>query len=256
MSRLRATALAAFLFFTPLTLFAQAEPRFTLPERPSARVNDYAGVLSSEARAGLEQRFKRFEDATGHQAAVAIFKSTGDWPIEDVATKLYDKWRLGSRERNDGVLLVLDIEDRAVRIETGYGLEDRLPDQLAGRIIQNDLVPFLRDGQYASAILVFENRLEEIFMEGREPRAVAQPRRGGNWSWLIWLIVFLFLVTMNNRRRRGRGRMIGRSGVIWTGGWIGGGGLGGWGGGGWGGGGGGWSGGGGLSGGGGASGRW
>lgn len=228
---------------------------FELPARPQAHVNDYAHVLTAEAARGLEQRFASFEERTHHQAVVAIFASIDENPIEDVATKLFEKWRLGAKKENDGVLLVLAIQEHDIRIEVGYGLEGQLPDALAGQIIQNDMIPSLRQGQTATAILSFEKRLEEIFIDGTTPVYKTTPQRG-NRSLLFWIIVLLIVILLL-KGGSGPNRTINSGGVsrrksslpfiFWGGG---GGGWGGGSGGGWGGGGGG------LSGGGGASGKW
>lgn len=228
---------------------------FQLPERPTARVNDYAKVLKAEAVSGLERKFSDFETKSGHQAVVAIFADIGGDPIEEVAARLFEKWRLGSKEKNDGVLLMLAMKEHAVRIEVGYGLEGDLPDALAGRIIREDMTPFLRDGQVATAILVFERRLEQIFVEHslKAPKVRSSSGRAGFLFWVVVILIVIFIIKEASSRG---GPTIGSDGVIRTrrrgtgifwggGGWSGGGGGSGWGGGG-----------GGLSGGGGASGRW
>jgi uncharacterized protein len=245
----------AWVFFVLLLWSSSALAAFTLPERPEHYINDYANVLTPTARNGLEEHFASFERQTKHQAVVAIFPTIEGAPIDDVANKLFEKWRLGSREKNDGVLLVLAMQEHDVRIEVGYGLEDRLPDALAGRIIRGDMVPFLKQGQVATAILAFERRLEEIFIQGKSP----QVPNGQNgqipipifpFLLLVFIIIFIRVISSGGythtigpggiyRRRR--------SNFWWGGGgWGGGGGFGGGFGGG----------GGGLSGGGGASGRW
>lgn len=235
----------------------QAYAAFTLPEKPRFYVNDYAGALSDSARQGLEQRFSGFEQKTGHQAVVAIFPTIEDSPVDDVATKLFEKWRLGAREKNDGVLLVLAIKERAVRIEVGYGLEGQLPDALAGRIIQNDMVPHLRQNQVATAILSFETRLEQIFVDGATPPQAAKgksTRLPFSALFIIILLIIFFFRMMGgggySHTIGGRGIFRPRRRTVFLGGFGGGWGGGGWGGGGFGGGGGG------LSGGGGASGSW
>ncbi|MEW6055850.1 MAG: TPM domain-containing protein [Bdellovibrionota bacterium] len=243
-------------------------PRFALateasvPATPSARVNDYAQVLSVQAKTGLEAKFEHFEKTTGHQAVVAIFPNIGDAPIEDFAAKLFEKWKLGSKDKNDGILLVLGLQERALRIEVGYGLEGQLPDALAGQIIRHDMVPFLKQNQVATAILAFHGRLEEIFVAGTPPKYGSQSKRrpigfGSGIGLLIIILVFIIFLFPHGggrydrtigpggiyRRRRGIGGLFPPIGG--GGGWGGSGGFGGWGGGG-----------GGLSGGGGASGRW
>lgn len=252
---LRAFTLAYTLaFFTPA---AQAqESIFQLPAKPAARINDYAHVISPQALSRLEDRYAKFEAATGHQAFVAIFPDIGGQPVENVATKLLELWGVGDAKKHDGILLVLGIKEHAVRIEVGYGLEDRIPDARASRIIREELFPHLKNTQYATAVFVFVRRLEEIFStrpQGELPRYDI-PNFKISPFWIILLIAIIVLL----RSRSRYSRTIDANGVrtrhiSWGGGgFSSGGGFGGFGGGfgGFGGGGGG------LSGGGGASGSW
>lgn len=229
---------------------------FTLPDRPTAHVNDYAHVLSDQDLSELERKFFEFEQSSGHQAAVAIFPKLDGDQVEEVAAKLFEKWKLGKTKVNDGVLLVLAVSEHKARIEVGYGLEDRLPDALAGRIIRDEMVPSLKNSNYYEAILTFEKRLDEIFVKGNSPAPNAESTHGASPRTTI-LFIILFIVLWISIYRNSRSRVIGSNGAYRSGGWWwwgggwGGGSGGGWGGGssgGWGGGGGGQSGGGGASG--------
>jgi uncharacterized protein len=234
--------------------FAVVLTGFTLPERPTAHINDYAHVLNSTEAQHLEGKLSVFENVTGNQAAVAIFPSIGDQPVEEVAVALFEKWKLGQAGKDNGVLLVLAVQEHRGRIEVGYGLEDKLPDALAGRILRDEMVPHLAQGGYGAAVAIFAQRLDDIFVQGKQPVYRRQNRRLGP-NEIIFALFFLMFLTSLARRSR-RGRTLGSRGIYGGfGGWGGGfgGGFGGWGGGG----GGGWGGGGGgRSGGGGASGGW
>jgi len=230
-----------------------------LPERPTAHVNDYAGALNRDELLTLEQKFTAFEQRTGHQTAVAIFPSLEGEVLEDVATKLFEKWKLGTKKEDDGVLLVFGLQEHKLRIETGYGMEGKLPDALSGRIIQNDMTPLLRQNQIAGAIFAFAQRLEEIFIEGKAYAPRPQNQTLGSKAMVLFILIVLIMVMLRAATGHNR-RTISSRGGFW-GGFGGGFGAGGFGGGfggfGGGGGGGGWGGGGGGgSGGGGASGSW
>lgn len=243
------SALWAFSFLLSASIASAA---FVLPEKPTARVNDYAGVLSREAKASLEAKFADFEQRSSNQAVVAIFQTIEDENVEDLGNKLFEKWKLGSKEKNNGILLLVSMQERALRIEVGYGLEGQLTDALSSQIIRKDMVPFLKEGQVATAVLVFEKRLEELFID-KTLKPVKKQRAslfsGSSIFWVLFLVFFLPAI-LKNLTGLNRGRSIGSRGTRWIGGGFGGfGGFGG-GGGGFGGGGGG------MSGGGGASGRW
>jgi uncharacterized protein len=196
--------------------------------------------------------------------AIAVFKSLDGESLEDVANRLFQKWRLGSKALDNGVLLVLFVEDRKVRIEVGYGLEAVLTDAASSQIIREALAPRFREQRYAAGLEAAVNAVYERIASPQPLSGKAESRRGLS-TREIYLLFFLacvgitFLSLAWNVSQQ-RGYTAGRRG--WRssgrGGWYGGGyGGGGWGGGGWsGGGGGGFSGGGGSSGGGGASGSW
>jgi uncharacterized protein len=226
------------------------------PPSPTRFVTDGAGFLSAPAQDELEQRLTRYERDTGHQVLLWIGQTTGGEPIESWAVRAFAAWRVGRKGLDDGVAVFIFAADRRVRIEVGYGVEDRLPDALAARIIADQMIPRLRAGdQDGAARAAVTGVLEAVGGETGAPRE-AVPARGAPPEMslgrmivlgLIGLVVLGFiltnpqlalmlLMTLNSHGSRG------------------GGGFGG--GGGWGGGGGGFSGGGGRSGGGGASGSW
>lgn len=228
-------------------------------------MNDYAGLLTAVERDRLEALLTERERAAGPQMALAVFKSLDGESVEDVANRLFQKWRLGSKALDNGVLLVLFVEDRKVRIEVGYGLEATLTDAASAQIIREALAPRFREQRYAAGLEAAVNAVYERIASPK-PLAGKEESRQGLSTREIYLLLFLAcvgitFVSLAWNVSHMRGYTAGRRG--WRssgpGGWYGGGyGGGGWGGGGWsgGGGGGGFSGGGGSSGGGGASGSW
>jgi uncharacterized protein len=244
-------------------------PAASTPPSPARFVTDGAGFLSAPTRDELEQRLARYERDTGHQVLLWIGQTTGGEPIESWAVRAFAAWRVGRKGLDDGVAVFILAADRRVRIEVGYGLEDRLPDALASRIIAEQMIPRLRAGdQDGAARAGVSGVLAALGGENGAPRdTVPTPEIDPGRLivlGIIGIVVLGFLVThprlalmllttIDSHRSRG-----GWGGGGWGGGsWGGGGGFGGggWGGGGFGGGGG-FSGGGGRSGGGGASGSW
>ena len=221
-------------------------------------MNDYAGLLTAAERDRLEALLTERERAAGPQMAIAVFKSLDGESLEDVANQLFQKWRLGSKALDNGVLLVLFVEDRKVRIEVGYGLEATLTDATSAQIIREALAPRFREQRYAAGLEAAVNAVYARIASPQPLAGKAESRRGLS-TREIYLLLFLacvgitfFSLAWNVSHMRGytAGRRGWRSSG--PGGWYGGG----FGGGGWGGGGGGFSGGGGSSGGGGASGSW
>jgi uncharacterized protein len=125
------------------TCFAAETP---LPAAPARWVTDEAGFLSAQVRTDLDARLRAFEGSSGHQVLLWIGRSTGVAPIEDWASRAFASWRVGRKGLDDGVVLFIMADDRKIRIEVGYGLEERLPDVRASAIIRETIVPRLRDG--------------------------------------------------------------------------------------------------------------
>lgn len=219
-----------------------------VPPPPTAWVTDRAGVLAPADAARLDERLRGLEQRTGHQVIAVLFRSLEGESLEDFTIRCAEAWKVGRKGIDDGLIFFAFIQDRRMRLEVGYGLEDKIPDAVASRLLAEQVKPAFGRGDYAGGIDALAASLERIF--AGEPLPPQQRRTGRSAFFNLILLVVLLLIFQGLGRRGRRGR---RSGV-----W--GGGTGGWGpsgGGSWGGGGfGGFSGGGGSFGGGGSSGSW
>jgi len=142
------TITLVFLVFSPL-FFASA---YTRPGRPTSFVNDYARILSANEKSNLDSKLATFAAETSNEISVVTIKSLDGDYIENYAVKLFEDWKIGSAKNDNGVLLLIALEDRQMRIETGYGLEGALPDATAFQIINNDLKPAFQAGRYYEGI--------------------------------------------------------------------------------------------------------
>jgi len=140
--------LAAVCLFWGLAV-AAAEPQFPAL---NGRVVDAAGLLDEALTGALTQRLADHEKATTEQVVVATVTSLDGLSIEEYATALFRHWRLGQRDVDNGVLLLVAPEERKVRIEVGYGLEGRLTDLLAGHIIRERILPRFKADDYPGGI--------------------------------------------------------------------------------------------------------
>lgn len=241
------------LLVTGLQTFAQEIPARPTPPR---LVNDLAAVLLRQEADDLERKLVAYYDSTSTQIAIVTVRTTGDYDISETALKILRDWGVGSKEKNNGLVILAAIDDRKVRIETGYGLEGAIPDAIANRIIDQIIVPNFREGHYYRGLDQAVNAIEKA--AAGEYKAIPKKKRGkGGGSIFVLIVMAIILLSIINNRRGG-GTSISRRG--W-GGWGGipmGGGWSSGSGGGWGGGGGGGFGGfgGGSGGGGGASGSW
>ncbi len=205
---------------------------------PQAYVNDYANLIDDTKQQVLESELLRFEEQTSNQIMVATFVSLEGESLEDFSHRLATQWKVGQKLKNNGVVLLVFSKDRQLRIEVGYGLEGVLPDALAKRIIQNDIVPHFKNQDYTGGIFAGLQSIKAATQgeyKGSGPKSTS--KKLPSLGTIIFFMILFFV--------------LGRRGIVLSpGGW--GGGRGGWGSSG-----GGFSGGGGGSfGGGGASGRW
>jgi uncharacterized protein len=230
---------------------------------PPKLVNDVADVLTPEQEATLERKLVAYDDSTSNQIVVVTLRTLNNYPVEEYSTRLFRDWGIGNKTTNNGILIIAAIDDRQIRIETGYGLEGAIPDIVANQIIRNDIGPAFRSGDYYEG---FDKATNSIFQaaagEYQAPSGYAdRGRKKPGFSSIIFIIILIVIILSRIGRGGGGGGFMSRRGyrgfgpVFWPGGFGGGGG--GFGGGGFGGGGGGFGGfGGGSSGGGGASGSW
>lgn len=119
--------------------------------KPAGYVNDFAGVLSPETRSHLEQLCTEVDQQAHAQIAVVTVKTTGDDTIDDFAVHLEEKWKVGQKGTDRGLLFLIATDDHHYRFEVGYGLEGILPDGKVGSI-GREMVPYLRQGNYDAAI--------------------------------------------------------------------------------------------------------
>jgi len=244
------------LLWLPLLAGAQ-----NIPARPDPPrlVNDFAGVLSAQQKATLEARLVAYDDSTSTQVVIVTVKTLHEQPIEEFSLKILRDWGIGNKKTNNGLLIVAAIEDRQVRIETGYGLEGAIPDITANQIITNDIAPAFRGGDYYTGL---DNAVTSVIAaaagEYKAPAGYHADGQGKGFPIGLVLLLIIVLLIIARRGGGGGGGFMSRRGfgpVIFPGSF---GGFGGRGGGGWSGGGGGGFGGfgGGSGGGGGASGSW
>ena len=218
----RVPALTACLVAVALlAVSAPAAAQQLVPVPPlRSPVTDLTGTLTPDQVAALEAKLRAFEQAKGSQIAVLIVTTTEPEAIEQYALRVAEAWKLGRKGVDDGALLLVALQDRKVRIEVGYGLEGALPDAIANRIIDEDVVPQFRRGDFHGGIATALDRMMRV-VEGEplpEPvsRAPAQDIPG-----LSGLLPFLFILAIvgGSIFRRMFGRV---GGALATGGVVGG----------------------------------
>ena len=196
-------SLVGSLWASPV--FALEVPKLTGP------VVDLAGVLSRSEQEQISASLLKFQRKYGPQLQVLLVSTLEDETIESYSIKVVDAWKLGVKDKDNGVLLLVATQDRKVRIEVGRGLEGDLPDALAGRIIRAGILPFFKQGQTGAGVLVGLSLIAESVggkLEDIPTPRMHRVRRGGgmNLGFLLFLSFFLIGPMLSGRgRRRGVG---------------------------------------------------
>ncbi|MBK9167047.1 MAG: TPM domain-containing protein [Bryobacterales bacterium] len=176
--------------------------------KPQGYLSDFAKVVDPASRTELERYCAAVEAQTGAQIALVTLPSTQGEPIEDVADTLLRAWGIGQKNEDNGILLLLAVQDRRSRLEVGYGLEPILPDGFAGEILRG-MRPALRQGHYGEAMLAAADLLGTRIAQGKQITLTEQPvrrireRPADSIPWPLVAGGLLFLLSLAGGGRRG-----------------------------------------------------
>ena len=159
----------------------------------TTRVTDLTGTLTTQQRTTLEQELAAFEARKGSQLAVLLVPTTRPESIEAYGIRVAETWKLGRRGIDDGILFLVALDDREIRIEVGYGLEGVVPDAVANRVIDEIVVPYFKQGDHYGGITAGVQRLIRI-VDG-EPLPPPQAR-DTSWSSLKELLPVAFIAVI------------------------------------------------------------
>jgi uncharacterized protein len=177
-------------------LAVAAKAAEVIPPKPDRYFNDYAGVVSKEAALRFNEQLAQFERETSDQVVVAVFqKMQSESDIADYTQRVAQSWGVGQKERRNGVVLFVFVQDRKMFIQVGYGLEGALPDITAFDITEYRIKPHFRNGDYEGGIAA---GIDSIFKAIRgeykgSGKTVAEQHRGGGTINLFYF-VFFFIV--------------------------------------------------------------
>jgi uncharacterized protein len=212
-----AVILAVVLAWIALTPFpAAAEPIASL--RPSNYVNDFAGVLDAATQARLNDLCQQVDQKAHAQIAVVTVKSVDGEDVVTYAVALYQKWGIGAKGKDRGVLILLASDDHKYWTTVGYGLEPILPDGKVGGF-GREMVPLLRGGDYAGAVTLMTARVASVIAQDagvtldNQPRlpplsATRQRRSQGSGIGalvIIFIVIFVLLSALGGKSRGGPG---------------------------------------------------
>ena len=195
------TILLSFFCFQ---IFAQK----SLPKpNPPSLVVDYANIISSHDQQQLNQKLIAIDDSSSNQIVVAIVQSLNGEVLEEVALNTFREWGIGNKKTNNGVLLLIALDERKVRIEVGYGLEGAIPDITAKDIIERDIKPAFRQGHYYSGINdAVDDIAKAAVGEYKVKRDKKIDKKIGKFGFLIILIIIIIIVSASSGGGGGYGR--------------------------------------------------
>ena len=193
-----------FILFLPITVQAAEE-------QPPSYVVDNAGIIEEVSKARLAGLLQELEQKTTVQMIVLTVSSTGDIPIEQFSLQQAEKWGLGQKGKDNGLLIVIAVNDRKYRFETGYGLEQILPDSLLGSIGRSFLVPAFKAGDYTMGIMNTASIIAHTIADAYGVKLtglpeIKQPQRrthGSPSGGLIGFIIFIIIFSSLFRYRSG-----------------------------------------------------
>lgn len=187
---------------------SMAQDKLPVPPAPQSWVNDYAGLFSSAEVNALENKLNEFEYRTSTQIFIVTLDDNGGYAVSDLAPRIGEAWGVGQQGKDNGLLMVLDMQDRDVFISTGYGLEEYIPDGTASRIIQNEILPNFKKGDYYagvdSATNVMISLLDGKFTADQYRKQTSSS--GSSIGGIIFMIILFSIIFGGRRRSTGMGR--------------------------------------------------
>lgn len=206
---LRAWSILCLLVLVSLSLSAQQAERVYTPQSiPNVQlsdstrlVSDPTGYLSPEVEAQLNASLRNIRHRYGVEYVIVLVPSIGDRDIEGFSTELFRLWGLGSKQSNNGLLLIVAMEQNLMRFEVGYGLEGDLTDATTSKIWRRDMLPFFRSDDYARGLMAGVESVEKVLQESQWRADGSSPRHGAEddldgWMLLKLLLLFGFGVSL------------------------------------------------------------
>ena len=198
----------------PLILFSQNNPN--IPATPHAWVNDYADIFNKADEAYLNNKLGYYEDSTSTQIFLVTINEHGHTPITLMGAEIGEQWNVGQKGNDNGMIILIYPNDREITIQTGYGLEEFIPDAIAKRIIENEIKPNFQNNDYLAGV---DQATDVMFslLSGEFTGDEYQSQSGGDAGSGIFGIIFMIFMfsLLFGQKRRGRSHGIGRNVPFW-----------------------------------------
>jgi uncharacterized protein len=210
------------LLVTIVSFVATAQTKINVKPRPTnpyRAINDFADLLSPTNESALEMKLRRFYDSSSNEIVIVTLPSLDGFDIEDVGYAYAKSWSFGNKKKDNGILVLVSLNPRKVRFEIGKGLEGAIPDGMAGTIIREEIIPYLKEAKYYEA---FDNGTTGIIkatkgeynMDDPSDRRDRGGKSSGRFMNIIIMIAFIFIILaiINKRGGGGNGGMLTRRG--------------------------------------------
>lgn len=197
-------------FVAALSVLAQE-----LPPKSNTLVTDYTNTLTAEQKQRLEDKLVAFSDSSSTQIAVVMIRSIGDYDVNEYAQKLGRAWGIGQKDKNNGIVVLVAVDDRKLSIQTGYGVEGALPDIITQQIRTRDMNPRFKAGDYYGGI---DAGTDDIIKYTRGEYKAEQKEQKGNGDggspvgFIVIIVVIILIMIFRKRGGGGGGQVIGSRG--------------------------------------------
>lgn len=209
-----ALAQAIWQLCAVLLLLMAGAAHAAMPARPTGPVLDQANIIPNDQEAALTQKLSAYNTQTGRAIIVATVASLDEQDVDTYTNELFRAWGVGGQKTDQGLLFLIAPNERKVRIEVGYGLEEFLPDVLAGRILAGTVTPRFKEGDYAGGITAgVEQILTQLNRNPADAKAVAEAAAAANKgeksggsviaSAIFWVVLIVVLIAVFGRRNKG-----------------------------------------------------
>lgn len=192
-----------------LPLWSTAQEKLPVPSAPQSWVNDYAGVFSNAEADALERKLNEFEYRTSTQIFIITLDDNGGYSASDLAPRIGEQWGVGQQGKDNGLLMVVDMQERDVFISTGYGLEEYIPDAIASRIVQSEVIPNFKNGAYYAGIDAATDVMISL-LDGKftadQYRKQSSSGGASTFGGVIFMIILFSIIFGGRRRSAGMGR--------------------------------------------------
>ena len=200
-----------YLFLIALFFVASSSAQNEIPPRPNPPklVNDLTNTLNNAEKQQLERKLVAYNDTTSTQVVILLVPTYGQYEPNQYGVEVFDKWRIGEKGKDNGLLITVSIQDKKMFINTGYGLEDVVPDGAASTIINEYMKPAFRNNNYYGGLDKATTVIFDLAAGKYSTDKITSNDVGKGISLGAFLVFFLIIITIISRIRRVRNHHMG-----------------------------------------------